>query len=50
MALVIISIIFAPNLYTAKKIAMNIVGNVNIILFGIIPVIALCVGKIRKVI
>lgn len=48
--IVIVSIMFAPNLYAAKKIDLEIVGNVNVILFAIVPIIALCVGKIRKVI
>lgn len=46
----IIAVKFAPNVYAAEEIAKTYVGPINIILFAVVPFIALIVGKIRKVV
>jgi spore germination protein KB len=46
----IIAVNFAPNAYAAEEIAKIYIGPINIILFGVVPVIALIIGKIRKVV
>ena len=46
----IIAFNFAPNAYIAEEIAKIYVGPINVILFGIVPLIALIVGKIRRVV
>lgn len=46
----IVAILFAPNVYVAKNIARFYVGPINVILFMVVPFIALIVGKIRKIV
>ena len=46
----IIAINFAPNAYAAEEIAKIYIGPINIFLFGIVPLIALIIGKIRRVV
>jgi len=46
----IIAINFAPNAYQAEEIAKIYVEPINIILYAVIPLIALVVGRIRKVV
>ena len=48
--IVIISINFAPNAYAIETFTRNYCSWVNIILFLILPFIAFCIGKIRKII
>ena len=45
----IIAVNFAPNAYAAEEIAKIYIGPINIILFAIVPIITLIVGKVRKV-
>ena len=47
---VLISLTFVDNVYDAEKIARLYIGNINLVLFGVIPILTWIVGKIRKVI
>ena len=46
----IIAIIFAPNAYEAETVARIYAAPINLILFTLVPFLAVIVGKIRKVI
>jgi len=50
IAAFIIAVNLAPNAYVAEEIAKLYIGPINIILFGIVPGLALIIGKIRKVV
>lgn len=50
IAIFIIAITFFPNAYDIETIARLYIGPINNILFSLVPLVALIVGKIRKVV
>ncbi len=50
IATLIIALTFAPNAYVAEAVARIYVAPINIALFVAVPVIALIVGKIRRIV